>query len=85
MVLSEEGCRSLSSGSRGTCAPRPGPAPPGPAQPSSSPAQEVILIRVLVIQVHLQVLPRDFIHYELEGKRGDVTRTPQQLMKRDQT
>lgn len=42
-------------------APRQKAQRPGPAQPSS-PAQEVVPVSILVIQVHLQVLPRDFVH-----------------------
>lgn len=67
--MTSEDCRSLSGGSRGICAPKPrSPMSPNPARPSSSPAQEVIPVRILVVQVYLQVLPRDFIHDELEKK-----------------
>lgn len=52
-----------------------------PAQPSSSPAEEVVPVGILVIQIHLQVLPRDFVHYKLEQKTGYLICRPQQLMK----
>lgn len=61
--------------------PKAQPNVPGPAQPSSSPAQEVVPVGILIVQVYLQVLPRDFIHYKLEGKTGDLVCRPQQLMK----
>lgn len=63
-------CQVTECRKHGRGVPKPGQVALCLAWPSSSPAQEVVPVGILVVHVHLQVLPGDFVHHKLERRTG---------------